>query len=124
MLGVLAQRLVRKICPECKEGYFLEPDSPERAFMGDFYQDGEIIFRGKGCPNCSNTGYRGRMAIHEIFPISKGIRELITERASGEKVKELAYKEGMTTMQYDGFQKVLAGETTINEIMRVAYAEL
>ena len=64
------------------------------------------------------------MAIHEVFPISKGLRELITEKASGEKLKALAAQEGMTTMQYDGFQKVLAGETTINEIMRVAYAEL
>ena len=124
VLGILAQRLVRKICPECKESYVLETDSPERAFFGEHYQDGTTLYRGAGCPSCANTGYRGRMAIHEVFPISKGLRELITEKASGEKLKALAAQEGMTTMQYDGFQKVLVGETTINEIMRVAYAEL
>ena len=124
VLGIIAQRLVRVICPECKEAYQLEKDSVESEFMGDTYKEGMFIYRGKGCPNCGGTGYRGRLAIHEVLPISRNIRELITNHASVDTIKNAAFSEGMISMKQDGIQKVLEGKTTVKEVMKVAYADL
>lgn len=123
VLGILAQRLVRRICPSCKESYRLDEGAPEQIFIGRFYQKGIVLYRGKGCERCGNTGYYGRLAIHELLPLSGEIRNLILQRSSADRLKETARKEGMKTMFEDGMEKVLAGRTTLSELLRAACAD-
>ncbi len=124
VLGVVAQRLVRTICSDCKQKYFLPPDAPERLFLG-VEKDTQIeLYRGTGCPRCDYTGYRGRMAIHEIMVVSPQLRDAINKRLSSDEIKVIAMQEGMTTMKQDGIDKVFQGLTTIEEVIRVAYSGL
>lgn len=120
VLGVVAQRLVRKICPECQEWYSLPPDSPERAYWG--LGAGPLrLCRSRGCPACGQTGYQGRLAIVEVMPLTPALRRLIHSGADHDAVAACAISEGMTTMRQDGFDKAVAGLTTLDEIRRVAY---
>lgn len=121
VLGVIAQRLVRKICLECKTAYVPKPEAVERMFLGIGPYDPVTLYRGKGCPACNNTGYRGRMSIHEVMPVSSHIRELINKRASTDEFAVIAAQEGMVAMREDGIDKALQGLTTVGEVMRVAY---
>jgi len=122
VLGVVAQRLVRLICKDCKESYTPSPDSLERVFL-NIAPDAELtLYRGKGCSHCNNKGYRGRMAIHEVMTITSKIREAINNKASSDEIAILAINEGMITMRQDGIEKALVGLTEIREVMRVAYA--
>jgi general secretion pathway protein E len=123
MLGALAQRLVRKICPHCIEGY--QADFAELQRMG-FPVSGEgtiELKRGKGCKECRKTGYAGRMGIFEIFPMSDKIKKLITEKASDAELRQVAIREGMTTLNEDAWQKVKNGLTTVEEARRVCGAD-
>ena len=124
VLGVIAQRLVRLICPKCKQSYTPAADSPERAFLGLAETQEITLYRGSGCPECGNSGYKGRMSIHEVMPVSSAIRELITQRRSADEIRAAAVQEGMLCMRDDGIAKVLAGRTTVAEVMRVAYVTL
>ncbi|MDF2634686.1 MAG: type secretion system protein [Pelosinus sp.] len=123
VLGVVAQRLVRLICSECKKSYIPTPDSLERLFLTVGPDTPITLYRGIGCARCNHTGYRGRMAIHEVMPITSQIREAINCKASSDEINNIAITQGMTTICQDGIQKALAGLTDISEIMRVAYAE-
>lgn len=123
VLGAVAQRLVRLICPKCRQSYVPEPDSPERLFIGAGPDQPLTLYRGAGCNECRNSGYRGRMAIVEILPMTTGLRALILNKASADEVKQKAQSEGMVTLRMDGIQKALQGLTTIEEVMRVAYAD-
>ncbi len=121
---VIAQRIVRKICPDCKEEY---PALPEivadfKKILGNLYKHGEKpkLFRGKKCPKCNNTGYLGRIGIFEVMPISEKLGRLTMERASAVDIEKQAVEEGMITMKQDGYLKVLEGITTIEEVIRVA----
>jgi len=123
IIGVMAQRLVRRICDNCKEAYPLTPQQIEEMF---YNWDGkrEILFyKGKGCPQCNYTGYFGRLAIHEIFIINDEVRELIAKGASILTIQESAKRSGFMNMRYDGIKKVLRGLTTIDEIDRVTVLE-
>jgi type IV pilus assembly protein PilB len=122
VLGVVAQRLVRTICPDCKENYTPPPDSLERLFLGVEPNSPMTLYRGVGCSHCNHTGYRGRMAIHEVMPITSQIREAINRKASSDEISNIAITQGMSTMCQDGIQKALTGLTDIREVMRVAYA--
>jgi type IV pilus assembly protein PilB len=123
----IAQRLVRTICEECKdernlsetEIKGLEKFVPEEIFKKLFQK--RKIYYGKGCSVCNHTGYLGRIGIFEVLNVSNNIREAIIERKHSSEIKEIAKKEGMTTMVEDGFQKVLKGLTTIEEVLRVIY---
>ncbi|HPJ67730.1 MAG TPA: type II secretion system ATPase GspE [Desulfobacteraceae bacterium] len=119
LLGILAQRLVRVICPYCKE--IVRPEekltksmdiSPDEARKIEF-------FAGKGCEECRYTGFRGRTAIFEYLPVDDDIRRIITERSSTEIIKNLAISKGMLTLRQDGWRKVREGVTTISEVLRV-----
>ena len=118
--GVLAQRLARRLCGKCKEKY--EP-TPQALVQARFpWQDGEPIptlYRPVGCPACSKTGYKGRLALHEVMAVSEGIERLAVERASSAAITELARDEGMVTLRQDGLEKVLQGITSVDEILRV-----
>lgn len=122
VLGVIAQRLVRVLCPECKEKYQPTADSMERTFLGVTPEQPLTLYRSIGCSRCNNQGYRGRMAIHEVLTITPQIRAAINRKASSEEISGIATKQGMETMRQDGIQKALAGLTDIREVMRVAYA--
>jgi general secretion pathway protein E/type IV pilus assembly protein PilB len=114
--GVMAQRLVRTICPECKVEY--EPD--ESALPSDFPRpEGRVLlWKGAGCRACRQTGYRGRLGIFELMVTGDSIRELCVQRVNASVIRNLALKEGMITLRQDGWRKVLQGVTTLEEVAR------
>ncbi|MFH1108657.1 MAG: type II secretion system ATPase GspE [Planctomycetota bacterium] len=114
--GVLAQRLVRRICKECRQEYI-----PEKADVpADFkVEKGQKLYRGAGCRDCRNSGYRGRVGIFEMLMITDQLRELIVQRRSATDLQAVARKNGLKLMREDGWSKVLAGMTTVEEIVRV-----
>ncbi len=119
ILLVGAQRLVRKICPACKEAYELKRDLTEKLKL-----KGKIkAFRGAGCKTCQNTGYKGRVGLIETLLLTTPIRNLILERAQEHILMEAARKEGMKTLRENGLEKVLAGITTLEEILRVTVGD-
>ncbi|HWR31562.1 MAG TPA: ATPase, T2SS/T4P/T4SS family [Negativicutes bacterium] len=124
VLGTMAQRLVRKICPECREKYSPEADSSQRLTLSRVAERCDVIYRGTGCLHCGNTGYRDRMSIHEVMPMTNALRELVAQRASTADLAKTAIAEGMKTMYQDGMDKVQEGLTTVEEILRVAYSEI
>jgi len=113
--GVIAQRLVRTICPACKESF--EPDAWERAVLE--LKPGQRMQKGRGCTECNGTGYKGRIGIFEVMPMTDGIRSLLATRLTAKAVRDVAGKAGMATMVEDGLEKVKAGVTTIDEVARV-----
>jgi type IV pilus assembly protein PilB len=121
LIAVLAQRLVRKICPNCKIEY--EPSASIRKVVES--SDGEVVkfFRGVGCKKCRNTGYAGRIAIHELFIPNEEIAGMISERAELKKIKNAAMKNGMVPLQADGLEKVKAGIVSVEEVLRTAQIE-
>lgn len=122
--AIIAQRLVRRICPECKEPYYPPPAHIEEFGVNPDEFRGQPFYQGVGCHTCNYSGYRGRTAIHEIMVLSDDLRALILKTASAEKVRRKAREEGMRTLREDGWQKILRGDTTIEEVMRVTADEL
>lgn len=118
--GVVAQRLVRRLCPLCKEEYLID-DPHEKAFVEGTPFANKTFYRAKGCDRCNNIGYHGRMAIHETLLVTGKLRSLIAARASEDEIKELSLAEGMVPLKMDGLQKAQQGLTSIQEVMRVAY---
>ena len=117
VVGIISQRLVRKICPRCKESY--KPSHSEAMQLK--MKEPTPLFRGAGCPECSFSGYKGRTAIHEILVVTKEIRELIDRRASDEQIKTVAIRQGMTTLMDTCIKLVLEGVTTTSEMLKVTY---
>jgi len=115
--AVLAQRLVRKICPECRERY--KPDAGVAALLAQRPVGSLALERGRGCAACRNTGYRGRTGIFELLVVTEEIRESLLKTPSAGALRELAQAQGMITLKQDGWRKVQAGVTTIEEVMRV-----
>jgi general secretion pathway protein E len=119
LLAVIAQRLVRVLCPECKEPYV--PDSTTLNIgLSDEDIKNHTIYRAKGCESCFQTGYRGRIGIFEIMLITDKMQNLILKSFDAFQIKQLAKKESMVTLRQDGIDKVLQGVTTIEEVLRVA----
>jgi type IV pilus assembly protein PilB len=117
---VLAQRLARRLCSRCKEPY--EPSPEELKAAGLPWLDDDALptlHRAVGCPACAKTGYRGRLAVHEVMIVSEEIERLIVERASTDDIQKFARAQGMRTLREDGLAKVLMGDTTLEEIARV-----
>lgn len=121
---VIGQRLVRRVCPRCRHSVSVSPEEAAKLFPGAEKLLPEAktltLYRGKGCESCSNTGFRGRIGIYELLVITPEIEELILKRASSSALNEAAVKSGMRLMFEDGFDKVLSGVTTIEELLRVA----
>jgi general secretion pathway protein E len=115
--AILAQRLVRKICANCKEE--LKPDPKLAAEVGIKSEKGIRFFKGKGCATCKQTGYKGRVGIFELLVINEEVRNLVTAKASSDQIKALAQKQGMKLLREDGIEKVLSGLTTLEEVVRV-----
>jgi len=131
LIAIMAQRLVRRICPECRQVY--EPSAHELSELGllpsQAQSDGADgthgkFYKGAGCEKCFQTGYRGRTGIYELMPINEEIQDLIYKRESAGTIKRAALNAGLQTLRMDGAQKVLAGITTVAEALRVTQADL
>jgi len=120
IIGVMGQRLLRKLCASCKQPYNLSPEEIEQYFIVDDPASAEVrFFHPTGCPECNDAGYRGRLAIHEIFIVNDRVRDLVAKNASAGEIKKAARESGFKDMRYDGMKKVLRGLTTIEELNRV-----
>jgi type IV pilus assembly protein PilB len=121
VIGVLAQRLGRQICQNCKEPYKPPAEALHRVgFKVDDMED-VVFYRGRGCEQCRHTGYRGRTGIFELMMLNEEIQDLIVKRAPLSEVRSAALANGMKALKIDGFQKVLEGMTTVEEVMRVVF---
>ncbi len=123
--AIQAQRITRKICTSCKEQYTPSPEiaGDIKKILGKLYPSDKsevILYRGRGCKECNNTGYLGRIGIFEVIIISTSIAKLVLERATAEDIENKAIEEGMITMKQDGYLKVIEGITTMEEVLRVA----
>ncbi|PIP19574.1 MAG: type II secretion system protein GspE [Candidatus Omnitrophica bacterium CG08_land_8_20_14_0_20_41_16] len=119
LVCVVGQRLVRKICPHCKEEYIVKKEILDTLGLNIDTSKEARFFRGKGCINCFNMGYMGRTGIAEVLLFTPGIRDLILSRAQEHVIKQKARQEGMKTLREDGLAQVLKGVTTLEEILRV-----
>jgi general secretion pathway protein E len=118
--GILAQRLVRKLCPQCKQGQPAPPELVAELNLRRYQPEGDItLFKPVGCAACGGLGYRGRMAIIEFLPMTDPIRKLIMAHEEAGEIHKLAIEEGMRTMYEDGLDKVVNGITTLEEVLRV-----
>jgi len=127
VIMVVAQRLVRVICKHCKEPYEVPADFVSSIGVKAEYIKGKkkvTLYRGKGCDNCSSTGYRGRTACFEVMEINDDIRELVLNRESTHIIKAKARERGMVTLRETAIKKLLAGITTVEEVMRVTFADV
>ena len=121
VIGVLAQRMVRRVCPHCARPVAAPPEE-RLAYQREMAEERTEFLYGTGCTSCYYTGYLGRTVIFEILTMSDSIRSLIISRASGNQIRAQALEEGMVTMMNDGMQKTKAGITTPSEVLRNAYA--
>jgi general secretion pathway protein E len=131
LIAIMAQRLVRRICPDCRQPY--EPAARELRELGllsppaptaGSAESGRGFFVGAGCDRCFQTGYRGRTGIYELMPINEEIQNLIYTRESAGTIKRAALEAGLQTLRMDGARKVVAGITTIAEVLRVTQADV
>jgi general secretion pathway protein E len=121
IVGIIAQRLVRQICPHCRESYRPSPGLLADAGLPD---DGALYYRGRGCERCLGLGYRGRSGIYELLPVDEETRELLLARKDAATIKAAAQRKGMKSLRDAGLAKAAAGETTLEEILRVTQEEV
>jgi len=120
VIGIQAQRLVRTLCPDCKEPYKPLPELVEQLGLRKLVNGGDItLYHAKGCKECAQTGYIGRISIIEMMPMTDGMRSLVMRHAIATELRAEAIREGMVTMYEDGLRKALAGTTTFEEVLRV-----
>ena len=121
IIGVLAQRLVRRICPDCRKSYQPHPEQLRELGIKEvsFRKLDRRFFRGEGCDNCRQTGYRGRIGIHELLVMSEGVKNTILESSDSDTIKKQGLKEKMITLRRDGVNKILHGLTTAEEILTI-----
>ena len=118
LIGVVAQRLVRRICTNCREEYTPGPDEVELLHL----KPGQKLYRGAGCSECNEKGYKGRIAIHEVVIMTKAMRALLEKRASEDEMRQLAISEGTLMLADSAAQLVLEGITTVQEMSKVTYS--
>ena len=120
---VLAQRLIRIICPDCRHQVVLDPALAEESGLDYDEFKGAPFYEGKGCPECHDTGYRGRKCITEFLDLTDEIKEMILADRALSEIRYRAVTDGMITLRQSAVKKVLAGETTLREINRVTFSE-
>ncbi|MEK7064268.1 MAG: ATPase, T2SS/T4P/T4SS family, partial [Patescibacteria group bacterium] len=126
---ILAQRLVRQICPVCKHETTMTHEEMIKSFPADVIKENwgikpkYPVFKGQGCKLCRLSGYQGRVGLFEVLEVTAGIRKLIIEKADADVIARAARTEGMKTILGDGFAKIAAGVTTVEEVLRVTKAE-
>ena len=122
VMAILAQRLVRVLCMKCRESYQITPAEITELEIKAAVQ-GKTVYRAKGCEVCFQTGYLGRSAIYELLIVDDDIRQLIMKNADASMIKAMAMDKGMQTLRQDGARKVLAGLTSVDEVVRVTQKE-
>jgi type IV pilus assembly protein PilB len=115
--AIVAQRLVRKICSQCKEEYV--PNEEHRIFLSQQGFNAEKAWRGKGCDKCRKTGYSGRLGIYELLIMDDTLRDLVTSNPDVIALRRKCREKGLVTLREDGFEKVSKGMTTVDEVLRV-----
>ncbi|MBK8230235.1 MAG: type IV-A pilus assembly ATPase PilB [Candidatus Eisenbacteria bacterium] len=115
---ILAQRLVRRICPKCKEQVTLSDEVMRELQLSAARAEGATFMKGKGCYDCNNTGYRGRQGIYEVMPVSTKVRDMILARRPTSEIKNAAIKEGMLTLRMDALEKLKRGITSVEEVLK------
>ncbi|MFP7477935.1 GspE/PulE family protein [Terribacillus saccharophilus] len=115
--GVIAQRLVKRICRDCKEAY--RPTNVEVDLLEKHGLESDTLYRGRGCNSCKQTGYKGRMAVHELLIVDDKIRELLIQQSSVDAIKQTALENGMKMLVDDGLKKAVQGMTTVDEVLRI-----
>jgi type II secretory ATPase GspE/PulE/Tfp pilus assembly ATPase PilB-like protein len=115
--AILAQRLVRKMCQHCKEEYTPTPEMQEFLMLQGF--SSQKTYRGKGCDRCRKTGYAGRLGIYELMVMDDSLRDVVTGNPDVVQLRKIARERGLVTLRQDGFEKVLQGKTTVDEVLRV-----
>jgi type IV pilus assembly protein PilB len=121
IVGILAQRLARRICQNCKEPYKPPAEALHRVAFNVDDMENVVFYRGRGCEQCRHTGYRGRSGIYEMMLVSEEVADLTVKRAPLSEIRAAALAGGMKTLKTDGFQKVMEGLTTVEEVMRVIF---
>ena len=119
VVGIIAQRLVRRLCPKCREKLFAT--SEEKRVLGLPENEEISIYKAKGCHQCGNTGYQGRIGVYEILQIDHDIRKIINDRGNTDEIRKMAMKNGLRTIRANSVRLVLNGTTTIDEMIRIAY---
>jgi type II secretory ATPase GspE/PulE/Tfp pilus assembly ATPase PilB-like protein len=119
VIGVLAQRLVRRICQRCKEQYEPTPVEIEELKLKPEQAQRIRFYRGRGCEQCRNTGHYGRIGLFELMPMTNDVRNLIVKNANAAELRQAAIRNGMRTMRYDGLSKMNAGMTSASEVIKV-----
>jgi type IV pilus assembly protein PilB len=120
VIGVVAQRLVRKICPLCRVAEPLPEVVRQRLGITD---PNAATYRGKGCKDCRHTGYRGRVGVYELLSMNDNVRTAIQERRSASEIRKAAVATGMVALRDDALRKVLSGVTTLEEVLRAVYLD-
>lgn len=120
VIGVIAQRLVRRICSNCRTQEPLPDALRERLNITD---PDASIYRGTGCNECRHTGYRGRLGVYEMMPMTEEVRTAINERKPASEIRRAALATGMTSLRDDALRKVLSGVTTLEEVLRAVYVD-
>jgi type II secretory ATPase GspE/PulE/Tfp pilus assembly ATPase PilB-like protein len=118
--AVIAQRLARRLCMRCRVPLGESPDVLRALGMPEHMLVGHELYRAMGCQACSDTGYRGRLALHEVMPLTDELEQLIVGRATGTEMRELALAQGMVALRDDGWSKAVQGLTTVEEVLRVS----
>ena len=123
IIGILSQRLVRRICPECRTAYEAHPEELRELGINHSSSEPIKLFKGTGCGNCRETGYRGRIGVHELLIINDQVKNVIMTNSDAQAIKQKAVVEGMKTLKMDGTDKALKGFTTAEEVLTVTYED-
>jgi general secretion pathway protein E len=124
VVAIIAQRLIRMVCPDCRAGYSPPLEELEKLGLVSKNEKGRTFYRGQGCAACMNTGYRGRTGIYEILVLDDEIRNLILSKTDANTIKNRAVEKGMITLKQDGAGKITRGMTTTEEVLRVTQDEI
>ncbi len=124
IVGILAQRLVRRVCPSCREAYRPTPEMLREMGLGTAVASDAVFYRGAGCSECMGIGYRGRQGIYELLTVDEQVRDLLLQNKDAASIKSAAMKKGMRTLRDAGLAMALAGETSIEEVLRVTQEEI
>jgi general secretion pathway protein E len=119
VVGVMAQRLMRKVCKHCEKSYELLPEEAQAVGLASDKHKKVTVKYGEGCPQCRGTGYAGRTGIFEVMEVSEKVRAIIRDKADAELIRTAAVEDGMVGLREAAVQKMLKGETTFDEVIRV-----
>ena len=123
LVGIVAQRLVRRLCPHCRKIVEYGPHSPELLALGLAQADPLTLYTAVGCEKCGGEGYRGRVGLFEVLRMTEPMRELVTAGATTADIRRLARQSGSRSFREDGLEKAKLGITTVQEVLRVAFQE-